>query len=207
MTKISIHKALSELKLLDSRIRKSVDNFIPVGIKTKDSKVNNYKEEKDFNADTQSDYQSIKDLIERRKNIKSAIVASNAETEVEVGGLKMKVAEVIDFRNVIEYRKILLKALIFQLSNTKATLDDTNTKIHDNALVLAQKALGKDNVKIGDNDAVDIIKPYIERNEIHLVDPIGVEQEIKKLEEEIDKFEAEVDAVLSESNALTMIDV
>lgn len=207
MTKISIHKALSELKLLDKRIRKSIENFIPLGAKTKTSKVNNFKSEVDFNKDAKEDYQSILDLIQRRKDLKSAIISSNASTEVVVGGIKMKVAEAIDYKQVIDYRKMLLKNLKYSYSGIKASIEDSNAKVEANALSVAKETLKKDNVKIGDNDAVQFTKPYIEYNEFHLVDPLGAEEQIKKLEEEIDNFEAEVDAVLSESNSLTIIDV
>ena len=67
--------------------------------------------------------------------------------------------------------------------------------------------MGKDNVKIGENDVNSITEPYIEKNEFHLVDPLNLAKTIEDLSDEIEDFESNVDAALSEINALTFIEI
>jgi hypothetical protein len=50
-------------------------------------------------------------------------------------------------------------------------------------------------------------KDYRELHEKEILDPIGIAEEIKKLEKEIKDFETEVDYVLSDSNASTFVEV
>ena len=46
-----------------------------------------------------------------------------------------------------------------------------------------------------------------EQKDPHLVDPLKIADKIVELENEIEDFRTEADAVLSEQNALTLVDV
>ena len=48
---------------------------------------------------------------------------------------------------------------------------------------------------------------FINSNKYDILDPISISDKIETLENEISKFKAEIDSKLSESNALTMIDI
>ena len=87
--KMSIHRALAEIKMLDKRIERSIHNCAFVGMKKKSaSNVHNSTLTKDaYQEGVKADYQSVKDLINRRTNIKRLVVLSNATTSVEIGGL------------------------------------------------------------------------------------------------------------------------
>ena len=77
MVKYSIHRALAELKLLDKRITKTIDNLKVVTYK-KGNKLEYNITEEEFKAVVEADMQSVKDLITRRKEIKEKIVKSKA---------------------------------------------------------------------------------------------------------------------------------
>jgi hypothetical protein len=72
---------------------------------------------------------------------------------------------------------------------------------------ILEATFGKENVKAGKDDVESVRKPYMEANEFHLFDPLSVDSKIEALEKEIGDFEAEVDAVLSEINAITIIEI
>jgi hypothetical protein len=58
-----------------------------------------------------------------------------------------------------------------------------------------------------DSDGMKSLKKsYIEDNTYDLIDPIYVENIIKKLDEEVNAFDTEIDAALSVSNAVTVIE-
>jgi hypothetical protein len=76
----------------------------------------------------------------------------------------------------------------------------------ENAKIMIGKQ-GDDKVKPTDNDVLAIVEPFVKRNEFHFVDPIGIESKIEALTAKIENFKSEVDAVLSESNAITIIEI
>lgn len=215
MTKqtMTIHRALSELKTIDARTEKEIENFNPVGHYqqgnegTASIKVNNLKVLAEFEDSAKSSYQSITDLISRKLKIKTAIVASNAVTKVSVAGNSMTVADAISMKEQIAMKKKLIEVLKAKHRTVFAAMTKNNEKIEENAIKLAEVGLSKQGVKIGDNDAQAIIAPYLKAQRFHLSDAIDVGKEWAKMEKEIFDFEAEVDAVLSETNALTVITI
>lgn len=204
---MTIHRALSELKVIDKRISKNIQSLVPVGATKKDGLVNNYYKQQDFKDKAKSDLQSIQDLIKRKENIKSAIVRSNSETVVRIGGKTMTVSDAITMKSSIELREELLKKLTSSFSEVSYTVEDINKRVEDNAMKLAESALGKDNVKTSDKEAESIINTYKSSNSVSIIDPLKIDALIKTLSEEVENFQGEVDAVLSESNAITIIEV
>ena len=206
--KMSIHRALGELKTLDKRIRKEIENTIFIGAKKKSSNTE-YKTRTsivDFNNNVNSSIQSINDLILRRKEIKEAIVNSNANTFVTIGDNKMTVASAIERKTSIGYDKFLLSKIKekyelivgFVEENNEEVECDLSSKI-DNML----NANDKNNI----NGIEEFSKAYRNSNSWEVIDPVDLKSLIDKLEKEITIFENEVDVVLSESNATTFIEV
>lgn len=206
MEKMTIHRALAELKVIGDRIQKGIDSVIPTGFQMKDKLVNNTTTRDDFDNAAKSAFQSVTDLINRRTKIKSAIVQSNAFTKVNVGGKEMTVAEAINNKAVIDFKSTLAVSLRKKAAQLNATIEQHNSKVDEKAIQLATAALQKQNVKIGDDDVQKVTGPYMEANRAVLVDPLGIEKKIQELEKEIVDFKTEVDAVLSESNAVTFIE-
>lgn len=206
-TKMTIHRGLAELKLLDKKIDKAIASFIPVGMKQKTGLVSGFYEEAQFTKNVQSVHASIRDLIKRRDTIKAAIALTNATTSITVGDESMTIAEAIIKRNTLEATRSLVTRFKSILNATKTEVETANAKIEKQALTLAEAALQKDNVKITDSDALAIVTPYLDANKFKLVDPLGAEELVKGLEEKVDIFDTEIDAVLSTVNATTFIEV
>jgi len=206
MEKITIHRALSELKLIGSKIQKGIDELDPSSIVQKDKLINGVYQKDEFEKRAKESFQSVIDLIDRRNKIKSAIVKANCITLVKIADDEMTIADAINLKTVIVFKKSIIDILKKRHNNVKANLERNNAQIDANALNLAQVALGKQGIKIGDNDAQAVIEPYLKANKFELVDPIGVENKVSELEKKIGDFEAEVDAVLSEINAITSIE-
>ena len=206
--KMSIHRALGELKTLDKRIRKEIENTIFIGAKKKSSNTE-YKTRTsivDFNNNVNSSIQSINDLILRRKEIKEAIVNSNANTFVTIGDNKMTVASAIERKTSIGYDKFLLSKIKEQYALIVGFVEENNEEVEcdlsskiDNML----NANDKNNI----NGIEELSKEYRNSNSWEVIDPVDLKSLIDKLEKEITIFENEVDVVLSESNAITFIEV
>ena len=82
--KKSIHKALTELKVISQRIEKAINNsqFI-VANKHSNTKICG-RTIQQYSDKVKSEYQSIVDLIARRDAIKRAITHSNAVTDIVI---------------------------------------------------------------------------------------------------------------------------
>ena len=204
---MTIHRALAELKLIDARIEKAIEAMEPTGLTQSGRLVNQVYKREEFEESARAKFQSVNDLIERKTKIKSAIVRANGVTLVTINEKNMTIADAINFKYVVEYKKKLINTLEKRHRSMVAKMEMTNKQVEDNALKLAEAALQKDNVKISDGDAVAITGPYIEKNQFHLIDPLKVEELVGKLRDEVNAFESEVDAVLSEINAVTIIEV
>lgn len=204
MSTLSIARALVELKTLDSRINKITSSTQWIMYKTK-NKNSNYSEE-EYKKTTQSEFQSLNDLITRRNNVKNAIMKSNSVTEVEVGGNKMTVSQAIEYKQTIEYKKNLLDNLKKQRQMVTIEFEShkqrVQNKIDDNIKVIC----GKDSKP--DETVIKSVSEGISKGDpIEIFDPLGLDKVIKEMEMSIENFVANVDYVLSESNALTTITV
>ena len=112
ISSISISRAFVELKTLDSRINKIIDTTQWNLYKTKNKNSKLFEEE--YKKSTQSEFQSLNDLIIRRDKLKIAIMKSNSVTEVEVGGNKITVVQAIEYKKTIQYKQVLLQRLKYQ---------------------------------------------------------------------------------------------
>lgn len=203
---MSITRGLSELKLLDSRITRNINGLKLVASNKKSAKnVDGIYTIETFEQNALANYQSVMDLIERKKRIKSLIVESNASTIVEIGGNKMTVADAIERKNNIEYEKSLLRLMRNQRNSAKADVCMRNERVDEKLDEILSAMLGKEGSKNVDKSTNEFALKYREDNEFIVLDPLNIEVKIKSLEEEIENFENEVDFVLSESNTITKI--
>ena len=208
MRKISITEALNELKLYDSKINKAIANAkLASAAKKSSDKVGVVKKE-DFEERAKASYQSVTDLIANRNALKSAIVKSNAVTEVTINGKTMTVAEAIERKNSIDYDVTLLNEMKKQYVTATDTVNKENKKVDNKVDELISTLVGKDSDKKIDKEAVEAIeKPYREKNEFEFIDPIGIYDKMLALEAEIDGFNSEVDTRLVIANAMTFIEI
>ena len=203
MRQITVTEGLVELKTLDKRIYKAMEKqFIAVYMNAeKDS-----EKVKEFGKSAKANYQSVVDLIDERAKVKAAIVKSNAETEVTIGGKTMTVAEAIEKKSSIEYQKILHDKL------KRAYADAVSISVKQNNVVEGKidrllEALVSSDKTVSAEDQKHTAEIYMESNGCFVSDPIGIQNEVDKLDKEITTFEAEVDTVLSISNAKTFITI
>lgn len=205
---MTVHEALSELKMLNKRIPKEENSATFVQInKHSNSKIAGMAIS-EYEASIKAEYQKIRDLIKRRTALKRAITQSNAVTTVEIGGEKMSVAEAIEYKVYgIDHIERLLQVITSQYQQCKIAIERSNgDNLEEKANDYVARLFGnKDNT---DREAIEQSKrTYIENNTLDLINPLGAEKVVEQLNDEIARFTSKVDSVLSVSNALTTITI
>lgn len=205
--KMTVHKALAELKTLDDRINSEITGSIFV----KANRHNNMKifgkSVEDFRADTTSSLRSVMALIERRNAMKRAVVLSNAVTKVEIGGVEYTVAEAIEINNHgmenwIDFRDFLRD----QYSSVKRMVESENGEKLANACENYIQTMFGSKDKINNPDIETARKMYMDSHSYDIVTGFNIEEIISVITKKIDDFKAEIDSALSVSNALTIIE-
>lgn len=210
--KMTVHKALAELKTLDARITKAIhETPYVLAVKHSAEKINGVKIS-DFKDQMRSGYQKVDDLIKRRDAMKRAIVLSNAITKVKIGDKEMAICEAIDAKNhSMEFKDMLLRSMTSAYTNAQNELarngGEALEKKAEQYVLAVIAAQPKDSKMSVDSDAMKTLRQtYIDNNTYDLVDPMNIAKVMEKLDAEINEFNAEVDAALSCSNALTVIE-
>ena len=126
MAKLTIHRALAELKLIDARTQKAISELVPQGIHQKVEGKIGVLTQGEFKETAKAKYQSVIDLIDRKAKIKTAIVASNASTTVKVGEKMMTVADAITAKDLNKSKQILIDHLKAQQRGTLSLLNKNN---------------------------------------------------------------------------------
>ena len=205
--KMTVHKALAELKTLDDRINSEITGSVFVRANRHNNMKIFGKTIADFMADTESSYQSVKALINRRNAMKRAVVLSNAVTKVEIGGVEYTVAEAIEMNNHgMENLVGLRNCLREQYSSVKRMVESENGDKLVKACENYIQATFGTKEKINNPDIEMAQKVYMTNNTYDIVTGLDIEKVIKELTDRIDAFKAEVDSALSVSNALTVIE-
>ena len=199
---MSITQALAELKLLDKRINRALDNVVWADVKTKTHSV----DAEAFAKTAKAEYQSFTDLVKRRDTIKRAVVTANATTRVAVGQWEGTVAEAIEYKVSIVYKRRLRDEMQSQLLVAKAKFEDHKEAVDGRLEKLLHSELGKD-VKTSPETITALTNSFRENNRVELMDPLNLSAKASELEREIDEFETNVDWVLSETNGTTKITV
>lgn len=203
---MTITRALSELKMLDKRIQRAIQEAVLGGYTIGKKPMTGFHSVDEIEKRAKSDFQSIQDLIKRRNQIKSAIVISNATTEVEIAGKKMTVAEAIERKTSIQYEQQLLNKLKQTYTILVNKVDQVNEDVKNRLDKHLETLYGKEGkVKASENE--ELIKPFLEENEAKFIDPIRLKDRIDELAKEIEEFLMEVDYALSESNTITRITI
>ncbi|MDL2343624.1 hypothetical protein QOL99_05600 [Deinococcus sp. MIMF12] len=203
--RMTITKALSELKLLDKRVTKLLDDTTFVTLVVGSDPPREARSLAEFTARAQANYQAARDLLRRRAAIKGALVQSNARTTVQVADRTYVVAEAIERKSSVSYERHLITRLRLDLGRAQAEVEREQERARSRLDTQAQALLGKENARGAEYDA--LYQAFMARNAPKLVDPLGAQGEIDTLERDVEDFLAEVDQALSVSNALTVIDV
>ena len=212
--KMSVHKALAELKMLDKKITPLLNKSTYVYMKLKASDTVNGLQVATVEKQMGSDLQSIRDMIKRYNAIKSAVTLSNAVTKITLGDKQVTVAEAIEMKaHYIKYLTNLRDELAEQYNAATARVEQTNIAARE----IAEKN-ARDTVKGGTGEnSLDpetfrkLVEIQMESREMELLLPVAndsaidVKGLIDDLTKEIDDFVLNIDAALSVSNALTEI--
>ena len=206
---MTIHKALSELKILDSRIQNEINRYhFVVPNKHSNTKIGGIPIT-DYAAEVREAYQSIRTLINRRNAIKRSITRSNAVTTVKINDVDYTVAEAIDMKSMgVSYLSALRTVLESQYSNAKANADKNNgERLEQRTDEYIRSMYSGADLKNMSDEIQKVRENFVTAQTVEIVDPINAAKEIETLTREIDAFMSEVDSALSVSNALTTIDV
>ena len=200
-TEMTITRALTELKTLDKRIQKNIDSAVFVEHQGK------FYEPSAEVRRAQAVYQSINDLINRRRAIKSQIIASNAQTTVTICGQTMSMAEAIEMKSSIKHYQHLLRNMRSQYGQTSRNIETINAQVRRDLESKTHRGGSGNEREESKIDMIDFSSKYMDMHGVKLFDPLKVSSRIDELEAKITGFESEVDYILSEKNAVTKITV
>ena len=209
--KMTVTQALTELKTLDAKIQKAINNcdFISVYSPKKSAQT----EEAMAGAIT-STYQSMTAMINRRNAIKRAVTISNANTTVTItcGGESetMTVAEAIDMKaHGVTYKEEILQRIASRLTLARRDYQDVAEAVNKVASNLAAQIAGQSAANGGTNTDLynEAYNSYIESNAPKIVDPLGLDKMVPALSDWINEFNTKIDTALAVSNASTIIEV
>lgn len=204
--KISVHKALVELKTLDKKIKDKIDDliyFIP--LRENNQKFNGTPIE-EIKQNEKEKFQSVMTLINRREAIRRALSLSNAATKIKVQGREYSVSEAIEMKNtgILNY-SYLITMIKKVYDATDMRVNQANKDIEQRADSYVFALFGKES-KVNNADVDKAREDYIKANTNKVVDLLNYKETLKTIEEFVDGFFNEIDAALSVSNAITEIE-
>lgn len=206
--KITITRALVELKMLDKKIAQ-VSEFPFVGVYQKKGKsiINRSESKDDFEKNAKGKMQSLKDLVSRVEKLRLGIAKANAETIVMIGGKEMTIVEVLVFKErIIPILSKVYKSLSRQIGTVNSHIEQQRVQVESAVSDMLERNLGND--RKADKEAYNAIAvPFIEANEFNLSDAADSAKYAENLDSIIQEFQTEVDVALSEANATTFIEL
>ncbi|TSI05285.1 hypothetical protein [Lysinibacillus sp. BW-2-10] len=205
--RMTIHRALTELKNLKDRIHKATSEVNVIVPNRKSNEKIGGVEVEEYKKQMQASYDKVIGLINYRNRLKTAVVQSNAKTIVTVAGEEMSVAQAIERKDSIQYEEGLFHTIQHQYRHAVAKVASENDALPEKLETYLVNILGSKEKQTNKEEVEMHTKTFMNRNEYELVEPFNTVQIIEKLESYINEFKNEVDAVLSESNATTFIEV
>lgn len=208
---ISVTRALVELKRLDERIGKAISSgqFIArtVGRDTNKKIVGATDSVADMEKKIQGSFDKVGALILNRERVKSAIVMSNATTKVTILNKTISVAEAIELKSTVAFRKLYVSTLRMQLTNERNAVDKAAILLDAEIETSLNTLYGADSKKIDAETMKSVSDVKKNQKEQTLLDAGKIEEKIAAVESDILNLTSELDFVLSESNARTTIEV
>lgn len=208
---ISVTRALSEIKMLDKRINDkiSLTGFVALSRGRNDQATvvgsNNtvdYVENK-----IHSDVQQLQALITRRRMLKSLVAESNAKTKVVINNIEHVVQDAIEYKTSIKYETSVHERMVNQYRAAISERERQNVALNQKIETAVAQAYGNEKGKVTEDQYLAVAKPRLDEGEYNLIDPLNLEEQIKRQADQLNNFLTEIDFVLSESNARTMIEV
>jgi hypothetical protein len=79
-------------------------------------------------------------------------------------------------------------------------------KLDTDVQALVERSLGKEK-RADPKEFENISKPFIDANQLKLIDPLNIDTLIEKMKKDIETFETDVDVVLSEANSTIFLEI
>lgn len=202
-TKMTIHRALGEIKLYDKKIVDLLNKDFVLASKKRIGKVHGIDVEK-YKEEMKANLQSLRALMRNRQILKSAIAKSNETTMVTIGGETMTVLDAIERKNFMNMRMSVVNTLKAQFYRA----DREVRAYEDNLQANLENYIKNTTKELNNKDLIDsLTESYKNLNEVVMIDPNNLRAVIEEMTKENDQFNTEVDYVLSESNSNTFIEV
>lgn len=214
--KMTVHRALAQLKSTEDRIANKILNSVFVSSTIgKTGMCKGITIEK-MNAQIESDYKSINDMLRNYEKIRLAIVRNNSG----IGNLtenimyadenrKITLAEVLAYqKHVLPLKNNMVNVMKSQFDQVSNDIERTNENVSNQASKVLDGFAGKNSdQKIDKGQTEVIIQAYLENNQKTFVDPLNIKDLISKLSKEYEDESVWADSCLSEANALRTIEV
>ena len=210
--KMLICDALDERDFLAKKINDAIKKFHPVATKRKmDKKLITGETQEEFEERIKREYQSIRDMIERKDAINNAIIMSNATTKIKLKSSEKEitVAEAIAIRksytndvdptNELIYRINTDYGVALSSFQNLAKKKDQMDESYKNTLA------GRDN-KILSEEEIASVEKLTEGYIAELIDPLNVKKTLEIIEEKHTIIKKEIDTAIKVSNATTYIE-
>ena len=209
MAEMTVQRALNELKIIDERLNKRLQEFTIIGTKkVSETRVVETRESVvEFENRAKGALDSVDGLLKRKNALKHAIMQSNATTMIEVGGKTYSVMTAIDRKRTIESEKMVVRHMREALGFAEYKVNQENDKMESYIQRQTNAMASGDLSSKKDDYIIAFEKSYREQNSWELVDPLKVRDLIEKREQEISMFELEIDTALTVSNAITKIEI
>lgn len=208
MNKMTVAKALKEIKTLDDKINRAHSEGTYIGMFRGGKDVHHkFANEQDMVKAIQSSFDKIDQLRDYRSKVKAAVVQSNAQTMVELPIIgKISIAQAIEYKSVIAERKKFVdtvKMQMVQIDQYAQRCDQENKQTIEqriNAVSSGENAPDELVIK-SIRESVDSQLGY------KVVDTKKVREFIQKELDCIAEFEDNVDDIINTSNVITVIEV
>lgn len=204
MVKMTIHRALAEIKLYEKKINEMYTlNFITTYKKSAKTVSGMTKEE--LRKSYTSNFDKITSYIKNRDKLKTAVIRSNAETKITIDGVTYTVAEAIERKNSIKHEENFLNYLTRQWVDAKNKITSYEASFETNFNRFLESF--SKNTNPSPEQVKEYEHTYRELNDLQFIDPNNLEETIATMKSKIEGFKTNVDFALSESNAITVIEV
>ncbi len=211
MTTYTITRALSKIKTLESQlVKKQRETFVTTFVKSR----LNIQEGKDIQAKLTANLQSAVDIKNEILKIKLAVQNSNLVTKVKVAGIEMTVREAIEtkalYENHFRYIADKMQRDLNESRKSQAAINKEIDTAYNNTVIeltKADKSISQDELNMRAESAIKYIRDSKEVA-IASFDPTKeAETAVQEFDKAVSEFLDEIDFTLSETNAVTTIEV
>lgn len=214
--KMTVHRALAQLKSTEDRILDKIQDSVFVSSTTGKTGMCKGITVERMKTQIESDYKSINDMIRNYENVRLAIVRSNSGIGNETKNIvyadeacQMTLAEILAYqKHILPMKQNLLSHLKAQYTQVSNEIERTNERVSIEASKVLDNIAGKNSdQKIDKNQTEVIMQAYLENNQKTFVDPLNVKEVISQATKECEDKFVWADSILSEANALRTIEV